>query len=456
MVRLPGFPGGDSGEADTALIENIRTKLHPLTGDAADLDPVLHSIGDAPLVLLGEASHGTSEFYSARAELTMRLVREKGFNAVAVEADWPDAHRVDCYIRGRGNDRTAEEALRSFERFPTWMWRNTVVQELVGRLRAHNDGLAEGVPKVGFYGIDLYSMHSSAEAVLNYLRRVDPDAAKQAQERYSCFDHAGGDPQYYGQAVAFKMKGSCEQEVVAQLIDLRHKAFEYANRNGQAAEEDFFNAEMNAALVRDAEKYYRGMFSGRVNTWNLRDQHMADTLDALRAHLQQQGQSGKIIVWAHNSHLGDARATEMGEQGEWNVGQLMRERHGNEAVLLGFTTYTGTVTATTNWGETPQRKHVRRGLPGSLEDLLHSLGSPRFFLELRDPQVRAAFEKPLLQRAIGVIYRPDTERQSHYFQTRTSAQFDGLLHFDETSAVEPLERNPHWDREGPDTFPSGL
>lgn len=452
------FFGSRRGSApDEKTAGLVRANLRPLTGDTMDYKPLLDLVGDARFVLLGEASHGTSEFYSSRAEITMRLVQEKGFNAIAVEADWPDAHRVDCYVRGRGQDASADAALRDFERFPTWMWRNTVVREFVGRLRAHNDGLAAGEPRVGFYGIDLYSLHRSAEAVLNYLQRVDPGAAKRALDRYSCFDHAGTDPQQYGQAVAFDLQSSCEDEVVAQLLELQRKSYEYARRDGRSAEDDFFNAEMNAALVRDAEKYYRGMFSSRVNTWNLRDKHMADTLDSLTAHLVRQGLVPRIVVWAHNSHLGDARATEMGEQGEWNVGQLVRERHGDSARLIGYTTYTGTVTATDNWGETPQRKHVRAGMSGSLEELMHAAGSPRFFLNLQIPEVREALAQPMLQRAIGVIYRPATERMSHYFHSRTSEQFDGLIHFDESTAVEPLELNPHWERgELPETYPTGL
>jgi len=447
----------DAAGPEEAVVQVVRENLHPLTGDATDYDPLLNLIGDARFVLLGEASHGTREFYSARADITMRLIQEKGFNAVAVEADWPDAHRVDCYVRGRNEDASAEQALSSFERFPQWMWRNTVVRNFIGRLRAHNSGLPTGELNVGFYGIDLYSLHSSMDAVLNYLRRVDPDAAAAAVERYSCFDHSGGDPQYYGQSVAFGANTSCEEEVVAQLIDLRMKAYEYVRRDSHSAEDDFFNAEMNAALVRDAEKYYRGMFKGRVNTWNLRDTHMADTLDALERHIAGQGRLPKIVVWAHNSHLGDARATEMGEGGELNVGQLVRERHGAESFLVGFTTHTGTVTAATNWGDLPEKKQVRPSTSGSYEEILHAAGAPRYLLSLRDEAIRDTLEKPRLERAIGVIYRPQTERVSHYFEARLSKQFDAVVHFDSTTAVQPIDPHPEFPAEDlPDTYPSGL
>jgi erythromycin esterase-like protein len=446
-----------TASADTsAAVEAIRRALHPLTGSAEDYSPLLEWIGDARLVLLGEASHGTHEFYRARMDITMRLLQEKHFNAVAVEADWPDAHRVDCYVRGRSKDTSAEQALSEFQRFPLWMWRNTTVKEFVGRLRAHND--AAGVAaQVGFYGIDLYSLHSSLNAVLRYLERVDPHAAQRARERYSCFETYSRDPQVYGQAVAYEVKPSCEEEVVQQLVELRRQAFEYAHRDGQVAEDEFFNAEMNARLVKNAELYYRSMFRGRHSTWNLRDTHMADTLDALLRHLEKQGRDARVVVWAHNSHLGDARATEMGEDGELNVGQLVRERHPGETFNVGFTTHSGTVTAATNWDDPADRKKVRPSLPESIEDLLHRAGAPRFMLNLRQPAVSGALPERLLERAIGVIYRPQSERHSHYFHANVANQFDALIHYDDTNAVEPLDRTAGWERgELPDTYPSGL
>lgn len=414
-------------------------------------------IGDARFVLLGEASHGTHEFYRARAEITKRLMTEKNFTAVAVEADFPDAYRVNRYVRGVGQDADSNSALAGFKRFPTWMWRNADVLDFVGWLRAHNDALAAEEKKVGFYGLDLYSLPASIEAVLGYLDRVDPEAAKRARYRYSCFDHFGEDTQAYGYAAGFDLTQSCENDVLLQLVELRQRAAEYASRDGRVAANEFFFAEQNARLVRNAEEYYRAMFRGRVSSWNLRDRHMAETLDHLVAHLEGQGQQAKIVVWEHNSHLGDARATEMGERGELNVGQLVRERYGDESVLVGFSTYTGTVTAASDWDAQPERKRVRPALKGSYEALFHETGVPRFLLNLRDNDKMAGLGEPRLERAIGVIYRPETERQSHYFQARLADQFDTVIHFDETRAVEPLERIAGWEKgEVPETYPSGM
>ncbi len=439
------------------LIGAVRENSHPLTGASNDYDPLMKLIGDARFVLLGEASHGTHEFYAARAEITKRLIKEKGFTAVAVEADFPDAYRVNRYVRGVGQDADSNTALAGFKRFPTWMWRNANVLDFVGWLRAHNDALAADEKKIGFYGLDLYSLHVSIEAVLGYLDNVDPEAAKRARYRYSCFDHFGEDTQAYGYAAGFNLTESCENEVTHQLVELRRRAAEYASRDGRVAADEFFFAEQNARLVKNAEEYYRAMFRGRVSSWNLRDRHMAETLDHLVTHLEGQGQQAKIVVWEHNSHLGDARATEMGERGELNVGQLVRERYGDESVLIGFSTYTGTVTAASDWDAQPERKRVRPALKGSYEALFHETGVPRFLLNLRDNDKMAGLSEPRLERAIGVIYRPETERASHYFFAQLPAQFDAVLHFDETRAVEPLERIAGWETgEAPETYPSGM
>ncbi|OLE50803.1 MAG: erythromycin esterase [Acidobacteria bacterium 13_1_20CM_3_53_8] len=447
--------------ASFSLSNAIREAAHTLTGASADYDPLMRLVDDARFVLIGEASHGTHEFYAQRAQITKRLIKEKGFTAVAVEADWPDAYRVNRYVRGVRNDAEAIDALSGFQRFPTWMWRNADVLDFIGWLRAHNDALSTDQKKVGFYGLDLYSLHASMGAVLNYLDKIDPEAARRARQRYSCFDHYGEDTQTYGYVAGMGLTESCENEVVGQLIELRRRAAEYASRDGRVAEDEFFFAEQNARLVKNAEEYYRSMFRGRVSSWNLRDQHMAETLDALVAHLERQGRHPKIVVWEHNSHLGDARATQMGESGEWNVGQLVRERHESEAVLVGFTTYSGTVTAASDWDAPAERKRVRAALPESYEALFHHVGVPRFLLDLRDgePAIKG-LEEPRLERAIGVIYRPETERQSHYFYARLPSQFDAVLHFDETRAVEPLERTARWQAgdtgEVPETFPSGI
>jgi erythromycin esterase-like protein len=271
-------------------------------------------IGDARLVLLGEASHGTREFYRERTRITQRLLTEKGFTAVAVEADWPDAYRVNRYVRGVGTDTNGNAALAGFQRFPTWMWRDTEVLAFVEWLRAHNTALPNGRAKIGFYGLDLYSLYTSMAAVLSYLDTMDPEAARRARSR--CFEHFGEDTQAYGYAASFDLSKSCEDEVVQQLQELQRQAAAYSRRDGRVVAEEFFYAEQNARLVKDAEVYYRTMFRGRVSSWNLRDQHMVDTLDALVTHLRRQGEHAKVIVWAHNSHLGDARATELGESGE--------------------------------------------------------------------------------------------------------------------------------------------
>ena len=451
--------------ADAAVVEAVRAAAVPLTGDAGDWDALLDLVGDARFVLLGEATHGTHEFYRARDEITRRLVREKGFTAVAVEADWPDAYRVNRYVRGAGTDTTPDAALGGFRRFPQWMWRNTDVVELVAWLRAHNDALPAGAPRLGFYGLDLYSMFASIEAVIQYLDRVDPEAARRARQRYGCFHRAGGDPQAYGYAAELGITEACEQEAIRQLQELRERATS-APDDGRAVPDDgravpddeHFYAEQNARLVKNAEEYYRSMFAARVSSWNLRDCHMADTLDALVRHFEAQGIPAKVVVWEHNSHLGDARATEMGEEGEWNVGQLVRERHGDQARLIGFSTYTGTVTAASEWDAPAERKHVRPATPGSFEALFHDAAIPDFFLPLRDGSSAAdAVRQARLERAIGVIYLPESERWSHYFHARIADQFDAVIHFDHTRALHPLERTPAWESgEPPETFPSGL
>ena len=440
--------------SDSALIKALRDAAYPLAGSARDYDPLIGRIGEARFALLGEASHGTHEFYCERAEITKRLIAEKNFTAVAVEADWPDAYRVNRYVRGASDDVDAMEALADFRRFPTWMWRNTVVVEFIEWLRAYNDALPPGAEKVGFYGLDLYSLHASMKAVLRYLEKVDPEAAKQARERYSCFDHVGEDTQAYGLMTRLNLSKSCEEEVVSQLLELQRRAADYVRRDGRL-DDDLFYAEQNARLVKNAEAYYRSVFLEEVSSWNLRDRHMAETLDALVAHLGRKGSRAKIAVWEHNSHLGDARATEMGQRGELNVGQLTREKYGSEAVLVGFTTHHGTVTAASDWGKPAKRKRVRPALAGSYEALFHAAKRDRFLLILNDGDTMVQqLSVPRLERAIGVIYRPDTERQSHYFRARLPNQFDAVLHFDETRAIKSLEITQEWEAgELPDTFP---
>ena len=443
---------------EVALGRTLRPLVQPLEGGPSDFDALLHRIGDARLVLLGEASHGTHEFYRIRSEITKRLIREKGFAGVAVEADWPDAYRVNRWVRGGSADADAEGALGGFRRFPQWMWRNADVLDFAGWLRAWNDALPERHPRAGFYGLDLYSMHASMEAVLTYLHLVDPEAEQRARHRYSCFEHFGDDPQEYGYAAAFGLSASCEQAVIEQLLDLHASSAEYARRDGRVAPDALFFAEQNARLVRNAERYYRAMFGSRVSSWNLRDTHMVETLEALLAHIASAWPVPKLVLWAHNSHLGDARATDMGIAGELNVGQLVREHWGMEAVLVGFTTHRGTVTAASDWGEPAQRMRVRPALEGSYEALFHEVGLPAFTMDLGTPgELASVLGRPRLERAIGVIYRPQTERLSHYFLARLPAQFDVVLHYDSTRAVEPLERTGLWESgELAETYPTAL
>jgi len=395
---------------------------------------VVDLVGERRIVLLGEASHGTHEFYAIRAAATRRLIEAGRVDAVAVEADWPDAYRVNCHVRGAGEDAGAAEALADFRRFPAWMWRNTDVAAFVDRLRAHN---ASAAAPVGFYGMDLYSLRSSIEAVLQHLARVDPDAAARARDRYACFEHVGGgDPASYGAAATYG-EDSCEEEAVAQLVELQERAAERAVADGRVPADAEFFAEQNARLVRNAERYYRAMYRGRHESWNVRDRHMVETLGALADRIERDaGRPARIVVWAHNSHLGDARATEMGEHGEVNVGQLVRERWGEEAALVGFSTHTGTVRAAADWGAAGQVMRVRPSMDGSYEQLFAHARPERFVLELA--AVHDELCSPRLERAIGVVYRPETERRSHYFHARLPEQFDAVVHLDETTAVTPL------------------
>ncbi len=443
---------------DRSRIEAVRRAAVALDDSDEDERRILEFIGDASLVLLGESTHGTQDFYSARARITKRLIVERDFSAVAIEGDWPDAYRVNRHVQGVDDLLTASEALAGFERFPTWMWRNTVITEFVDWLK-HRNGVATAPQnRVGFYGLDLYSLHASMRAVIDYLDRADPVAARGARHSYACFDQFGDDPQSYAWAASRIGGETCEDAAVRQLLTLRNRREDILRRGGATEADEFFYAEQNARLVRNAEHYYRTMFHGRVESWNVRDRHMAETLEELRAHLKNQGKPAKVVVWAHNSHLGDARATELGEMGELNLGQLVRERHGGDARLIGFTTFAGTVIAASDWGEPAERKQVRPALESSYEHLFHDAGIPRFFLPLAPGSaVSTALEETHLERAIGVVYLPATERQSHYFEASLPRQFDAVIHFDETRALEPLERVAGIeDSEVPETFPSGI
>ena len=443
-------PGRTTDGSGPSLPDRIGRSAEPFDDiETADLDPLLERIGDARLVLLGEASHGTSDFYRMRARITRELIEKRGFDFVAVEADWPDAAEIDAFVRHRAEDRPH---MKPFQRFPRWMWANTDVLDFARWLRRYNEQFGDQAPgrMAGFHGLDLYSMHTSIDAVLDYLDDVDPDAAEVARDRYGCLMPWQNDPALYGQAVLSGRFQECEEEAVGMLRDLLEKRMDYAAVDG----ERFVDAIQNARLVANAERYYRSIYQGQVSSWNLRDQHMFDTLQML---LGVYGQDSRGVVWAHNSHLGDASATAMGDRGEHNVGQLTREAFGPEAFLVGFGTHTGTVAAASNWGEPMQVMDVRPSRPGSYEHLAHRADPARFLLHLRDPSDRdmaRALAERRLERAIGVLYRPDTELQSHYFKASLPRQFDEWIWMEETGAVTPIGEA---DVEGElETYPFGL
>lgn len=429
------------------LISVLDVKSIPLLmSDESSYTSLLESIDDARIVLIGEATHGTQEFYQIRAEITRQLILKKGFMAVAIEGDWPDAYQVNRYLKGVGDKNNPELALNSFSRFPIWMWRNTTVLSFLLWMRSHNEKISSINKKIGFYGLDLYSLYASMQSVIEYLQKVDPDAAKRAVERYACFDHLGFTPETYGYLTSMRIKEPCIKKAVEQLLDLQHNAFSLMSKDGIPAEEEYFYATQNARLVKNAEIYYRTHFEGRVSSWNIRDTHMAETLSILSNHLEKSFKKpAKIVVWAHNSHVGDARATEMGEQGEINIGQLIREEYGEESYLIGFSTYQGFVTAASKWDGKAHRKAVTPALQGSYEELFHHVKHNNFILNLKnDKELEYYLHFSRLQRAIGVIYRPDTERRSHYFFSRLPCQFDTIIHIDQTTAVKPLDKNDEW------------
>lgn len=443
----PGAVGAHAWSTDESATTLIRASAQPITNiDHADLGPLLERIGDASVVLLGESSHGTSEFYRMRAHLTRALIQRKGFTAVAVEADWPDAARIDAHVRRR---TPAPPAFEAFSRFPTWMWRNREMRGFVRWLAAHNATLADE-SRISFHGLDLYSLFTSRDVVLAYLDRVDHAAAAMARRRYGCLTPWQHDPAAYGRAVLDGSFPSCEDSVVATLLDLLEQRLRYAAADGDT----FFDAAQNAGVVADAEKYYRAMYYGSSVSWNLRDQHMFDTLQKIRAH---RGPGAKVVVWEHNSHVGDGSATEMGARGEQNVGMLARGELGDDAYLVGFGTDHGTVAAAAEWGGTMHRMSIRPAHRDSYERLCHDSGVPAFLLHLREPDrpdLREELSEPRLERAIGVIYRPESERTSHYFQAVLPRQFDEYLWFDETTPVTPLAA--HEQLGEPDTYPFGL
>lgn len=435
-------------EASPELVEALRRHAEPLPPPerAEDFGAFFDRFGDARVVLLGEATHGTSEFYRARAAITRRLIEHHGFNIVAVEADWPDAARIDDYVRHRAPRPRRGDV---FVRFPTWMWRNEEVLAFADWLRGHNAPLAEE-RRVSFNGLDVYSLSESIHAVLVYLDKVDPDAAAGARQRYGCLTPWQDEPAHYGRAVMLAGGRTCEDSVVAQLRGLLARRLDYLGEDGEA----WFDALQNARIVRAAERYYRAMYRSSTESWNLRDRHMFETLQALLAH---RGDGAKAVVWAHNSHVGNAAATAMGWQGEFNIGELCRMAHGDDAVSIGFGTDTGMVAAASDWGADMQIKTVRPARADSYEHAFRRTGIARSLTDWRGGdrhELAAMLREPLLERAIGVVYRPETERLSHYFEAVLAEQFDAWVWFEQTTAVTPLgHERPHG---APETWPFGL
>ncbi len=443
----PPAPRLRASHPDT-VAKLVRETAEPI-GDIEHetIDALLDRIGDARVVLLGEATHGTSEFYRMRARITRELIQRRGFTVVAIEGDWPDAARVDHHVR---HLPSAPVPLKAFTRFPAWMWRNREVEQLVRWLREHNGAVEAAERRAGFYGLDLYSLYTSIEAVLRYLDEVDPDAARVARVRYGCLTPWQGDPAAYGRAVVTGGYRACEEQVVAILRDMLDKRLEYQLRDG----ERYLDAFQNARVVANAERYYRAMYYGSHESWNLRDQHMFETLQVLLAF---RGPGTKAVVWEHNSHIGNAAATEMGVRGELNIGQLARDAFGEGVYSVGFGTDHGTVAAASDWDAPMEVKRVRPAHAESYERLCHDAAVAAFMLPLRYPrrqEVRDELAPVRLERAIGVVYRPETELASHYFQATLPTQFDEYLWFDETHAVTPLS---HVQTSGmPDTYPFGL
>lgn len=438
---------------DTQTVNRLAASVVPVSDSITTYAPLVERIGDAQIVLLGEATHGTHEFYQIRAELSKQLIVEKGFNAIAIEGDWPDAYAVQQYTHGQGYTQ-ARDALACFDRFPTWMWRNVPILEFAEWLHSYNQTIASQ-QSVGFYGLDVYSLYRSIEVILHELKKIDPVVAREAESYYACLAQYRHDPQAYGYAVFAGQIASCEFEVVQQLKKMQRELWGFLAENKITADE-VLNLEQNAHVVKNAEQYYRQLFLDRVSNWNLRDSHMFQTLKALIRHYKLKGiQKPKIIVWAHNSHVGNAAATQMGRHGEYNIGQLAREQFGDQAFSVGFTTYHGTVSAASGWHGMVERKKVRDALPESYEALFHALEIPQFMLMLAGNE--SVVPQQMLERAIGVVYQPQTERLSHYFDAQLARQFDAIIHCDATRAVEPLEKTTQWiSGELPETYPFGM
>lgn len=442
-------------------LSTLALHAHPLKGRKRDLNHLVKYIGDASIVLLGEASHGTHEFYELRTAITMRLIKEKGFSLIALEGDWPDTISINHYLQNASSlaQNYAMEALEKFKRFPAWMWRNKEIVSSILLLRAYNMKQRDPSTCVKTYGLDLYSLHRSIHQIIEELQKIDSAAAQAAKERYACFDIFKDDPHEYGYFASRYPTTSCEQKAALQLETFQKQELSQFSFDGIDQQKEKFYLEQNARVIKNAEAYYRSLFhEQQYRSWNIRDTHMFQTVEALIELHTQHGKSPKVIIWAHNSHIGDARATQMSAHHEYNLGQLIKERYGSKAKLVGFTTYTGSVSAASTWGGAVERKYVRPALPGSYEALFHATKIPRFFLVTHeDAALTELLNQKLLERAIGVIYSPETERTSHYFYAQLADQFDVVIHIDTTTAVVPLEKTALWDQgEFPETFPFGL
>jgi erythromycin esterase len=430
------------------LIESIRTQALPLD-NIEDLDPLVERIGGAKFVLLGEASHGTAEYYDWRRRLSERLIRDKGFSFIAVEGDWPDCYRLNRYVKGRANSGgSAAEVLHEFERWPTWMWANDEVVELAEWLHEFNATRPEQ-QKAGLYGLDVYSLWESMDAVLAYLHRTQVDAVEAARQAFACFEPYGRDEQEYARATMWA-PASCEEDVVRMLHELRLDRPKYQH-DGR---EEFFNAEQNAIVARNAEHYYRTMVRGGAASWNVRDGHMVESLNRL---VDFHGEDCKAIVWEHNTHIGDARYTDMAAEGMVNVGELVRQQHGADGVVLvGFGSYRGTVIAGDYWGAPMRKMPVPPGRPSSWEELLHhALGADSLLLFDRQTESEAWLE-PRGHRAIGVVYRPEVDAYGNYVPTVLPRRYDALIYLDETRALHPLRVPADVEHEVPETYPTGV
>ena len=432
-----------------SIAEGIAKRALPLS-DPADLDPLIERIGDARYVLLGEATHGTSEFYEWRAALSRRLIEERGFSFVGVEGDWPDCYRVNRYAKSYADaGDSAREVLHAFERWPTWMWANREVAEFAEWLRDHNRRLSPE-RQAGFYGLDVYSLWESMHAVVGYLESVDPSLARAARAAYGCFEPYAEDAQEYARATAI-VPTTCEREAVAVLGALRRKAAEY--KDGRDA---FFNAEQNALVAKNAELYYRTMVRGGPGSWNVRDSHMVETLERLMVH---HGPDAKAIVWEHNTHIGDARFTDMARGGMFNVGQLVRQEHdADDVVLVGFGTHRGTVVAGEEWGAPMRRMRVPPAREGSFEHAAHlsDTGDCLLLFNGVDDGGIPGLDAPIGHRAIGVVYDPRSEHWGNYVPTIVPRRYDAFIHIEESAGVDALHMPVLVDGEPPETFPSGM